>query len=67
MDDCIKRTVLTNTQKEILAAENEIQISTSQLDTFDPYWNEKQGNNVFLLTIALPQNRNANKEHINKL
>ena len=39
--------VLTNTQKEILAPENEIQICSGQLDTFDPSWNERRGNNVF--------------------
>ena len=50
---CIKRTF----KKGFSVAKNEIQICSGQLDTFDPYWNEKEGNNVFLLTIAFPQNQ----------
>ena len=46
-----------NTQKEILAAENEFQICSGQLDTFNPYWDEKAREQRFLLTMAFPQNQ----------
>ena len=40
---CIKRTL----KKRFLPPEKEIQICSGQLDTFDPYWNERQGKKVF--------------------
>ena len=47
MAGAIARAAGPDTQKEILAPENEIQICSGQLDTFDPSWNERRGNNVF--------------------
>ena len=52
--------VLNEHSKRGFAPENEIQIwqiCSGQLDTFDPYWNARQGNNIFFITIAFPLNQ----------
>ena len=50
----------TNAQKEIVAAENEIQICPSQLDTFHPYRAETRSKETMFFAyyeLAFPQNQ----------
>ena len=49
----VKDLYLTNTQKEVLALKMKSRSCFGQLDTFDPYWNKRQGNDVFFYHYSL--------------